>query len=77
MSRATIPVDQRLIVALDVPSGAEARELVNTLGDGVGFYKVGLELFTGTDGFATVDWLNDNGKPVSYTHLTLPTICSV
>ena len=64
MSRATIPVDQRLIVALDVPSGAEARELVDTLGDSVGFYKVGLELFTGTDGFATVDWLSDNGKQV-------------
>ena len=41
MSRATIPVDQRLIVALDVPSGAKARELVDTLGDSVGFYKVG------------------------------------
>ena len=64
MSRATIAVDQRLIVALDVPSGAEARELVNTLGDSVGFYKVGLELFTGTDGFATVDWLSDNVKQV-------------
>ena len=23
------------------------------------------------------NWQSDNGQPVSYTHLTLPTICSV
>ena len=64
MSRPVIPNDQRLIVALDVPSGAEARELVEALGDSVGFYKVGLELFTGADGFAVVDWLSAHGKRV-------------
>jgi orotidine-5'-phosphate decarboxylase len=36
----------RLIVALDVASEGQARELVATLGDAVGFYKVGKELFT-------------------------------
>jgi orotidine-5'-phosphate decarboxylase len=34
----------RLIVALDVPSVAEARALVARLGDSVTFYKIGLEL---------------------------------
>jgi len=35
----------RLIVALDVPTAKEALSLADTLGDGVVFYKVGLELF--------------------------------
>ena len=34
-----------LIVALDVDSAAEARSLVERLGDSVGFYKVGMELY--------------------------------
>lgn len=34
-----------IIVALDVPNAAEAMTLVEALGDTVGFYKVGLELF--------------------------------
>lgn len=34
----------RLIVALDVPSVADARALAQQLGDAVTFYKVGLEL---------------------------------
>ena len=34
----------KLIVALDLPSTDAARELVDTLGDSVSFYKVGLEL---------------------------------
>ncbi len=35
-----------IIVALDVPTGAEALTLVDRIGDAVDFYKVGLELFT-------------------------------
>ena len=35
-----------LIIALDVPDVAEARRLVNALGDSASFYKVGLELYT-------------------------------
>ncbi len=34
----------RLIVALDVPSVEEAKALIDTLGDSVGVYKIGLEL---------------------------------
>ena len=64
MSRASIPAAKRLIIALDVPTGAQARDLVEDLGDTVSFYKVGLELFTGDDGFAMVDWLTRRGKQV-------------
>ena len=64
MSRANIPAAKRLIIALDVPTGAQARGLVEDLGDTVSFYKVGLELFTGDDGFAMVDWLTRRGKQV-------------
>jgi len=35
---------ERLIVALDVPTLDDARRLVDTLGDNVSFYKIGLEL---------------------------------
>jgi orotidine-5'-phosphate decarboxylase len=37
---------ERLIVALDVSTAEEARELVRKVGDAAGFYKVGLQLFT-------------------------------
>jgi orotidine-5'-phosphate decarboxylase len=36
--------DPRLIVALDVPSRAEAEALVERLGDSVSYYKIGLQL---------------------------------
>ena len=52
-----------LIIALDVPSAAEARAVVDTLGDAVSFYKVGLELFI-ADGEATLAMLRKRGKRV-------------
>jgi orotidine-5'-phosphate decarboxylase len=46
------------IVALDVATLDEARGLVEVLGDGCDFYKVGLELFTsGSGGREAVQWL--------------------
>lgn len=36
----------RLIVALDVPNAAQARQIVQTLGESVNTYKVGKQLFT-------------------------------
>lgn len=59
-----IPRDERLIVALDVPTAAEARVLVEKLGDAVRFYKVGLELFSSAGYFELVDWLVARGKRV-------------
>lgn len=44
---AKVPADPRLIVALDLATRAEAEDLVETLGDGVSFYKVGLQLLAG------------------------------
>jgi orotidine-5'-phosphate decarboxylase len=53
----------RLIVALDVPGVEEARSLIETLGDGVGVYKIGLELlFAG--GLALGEALARKGRPV-------------
>ena len=55
---------ERLIVALDVPSAAGAKALVEKLGDAVRFYKVGLELFS-TDGyFGLIEWLAKRGNKV-------------
>lgn len=36
----------RIIVALDVPDEAGAAKLLDQLGDSIGYYKVGLQLFT-------------------------------
>jgi orotidine-5'-phosphate decarboxylase len=55
--------DARLIVPLDQPTVAEARRLVETLGDAVSFYKVGLELFA-SDGMALARELKGQGKQV-------------
>jgi orotidine-5'-phosphate decarboxylase len=42
--QADIPLNRRLVVALDVPTVSEARALVDRLGDSVKFYKIGYEL---------------------------------
>ncbi len=52
-----------LVVALDVPSRGEALGLVDRLGEGVDFYKVGLELYT-REGPGVVSALQDRGKRV-------------
>ncbi len=59
-----IPTSERLIFALDVPDAAAARRLVQTLGDAVSFYKVGLELFMGGEYFPLIDWLVERDKRV-------------
>ena len=55
---------ERLIVALDVPGAAEARALVERIGDAACFYKVGLELFMAGGYFELVDWLVGRGNRV-------------
>lgn len=63
---STKPIDpaERLIVALDVPDAAAARALVETLGDSVRFYKIGLELFMAGGYFELLDDLVRRGKKV-------------
>jgi orotidine-5'-phosphate decarboxylase len=64
MTLATaLRADPRLIVPLDLPSTAEARAVVDGLGDSVSFYKVGLELFA-TDGMDLARALRGEGKQV-------------
>lgn len=59
----TQTISDKLIVALDVPSYDEARDLVIRLGDQVTFYKVGLELlFSG--GLSLAQELKNEGKRV-------------
>lgn len=59
-----IPVDERLILALDVPGPREARALVERLGDAVRFYKVGLELCMAGGYFELIAWLVERRKRV-------------
>ena len=56
--------NQRLIVALDLPSTDDARRLVVQLDNSVNFYKVGLELFMAGGYFEFVDELAAAGKQV-------------
>ena len=44
---ATLPADDRLIVALDVPNALEGLQLAEKLGDSASFYKIGLGMLTG------------------------------
>jgi orotidine-5'-phosphate decarboxylase len=55
--------DPRLIVPLDVPTADDARRLAERLGETVGFYKVGLELFA-SDGMALARELKAGGRQV-------------
>lgn len=59
-----IPVEERLIFALDVADVARARELVDRLGDSVRFYKIGLELFMADGFFEFLDELRERGKKI-------------
>ena len=59
-----IPNRERLIFALDVPSLQEARALISRLGDSVGFYKLGLEVFLSGHYFELMAELKDQGKKI-------------
>jgi orotidine-5'-phosphate decarboxylase len=64
LSKKPIPHRDRLIMALDLPSMSEAKDLVETLGDSVSFYKIGLELFMAGDYFELIEWLKKRGKKI-------------
>jgi orotidine-5'-phosphate decarboxylase len=57
------PASDRLIVALDLPDIAAARDMAATLGDAVSFYKIGMELAYG-GGLALVEEFAKSGKQV-------------
>ena len=59
-----MPHDDRLIVALDVPNALDGLQLVQRLGPGVSFYKIGLGMLTG-GGLALANELkHDHGKRI-------------
>jgi len=55
--------DPRLIVALDLPTVAQAKALTNQIGDAVSFYKIGLQLFA-SGGMNLASELKASGKQV-------------
>ena len=64
LSNKPIPLSQRLIMALDVPTSKQAKQLVETLGDSVSFYKIGMELFMAGDYFEFIEWLKRKDKQI-------------
>jgi orotidine-5'-phosphate decarboxylase len=64
LSQKLIPIKERLIFALDVPTVAEAENLVKQLGDSVMFYKLGLQIFMAGGYYDLIDRLRDQGKKV-------------
>lgn len=64
LSTKSIPPEERLIVALDLPGPELAWRMVQRLGDRVRFYKLGLELFMAGGTFELIPLLRDLGKRV-------------
>src|SRR5947209_10836504 len=63
VSPASSGMRERLIVALDVSTAAEAQKLVQRVGDAAGIYKVGLQLFA-AEGPSLVRDLVRSGKRI-------------
>ena len=64
VSKSQIKPEERLIVALDMPDAAAAREMVGALGETVSFYKLGLGLFAAGGYFELIDWLRGQNKRI-------------
>ncbi len=59
----TLRASQRLMVALDVGTAEEAKALTEKIGDGVTWYKVGMELFY-AEGPKVIEMLKEKQKKV-------------
>jgi orotidine-5'-phosphate decarboxylase len=59
-----IAPQDRLIVALDLPTAGQARALVEKLEGAARFYKLGLELFMAGGYFELIEWLARRGNQV-------------
>ena len=64
LSAKPIPVRERLIFALDVPTIKEAEELTDLLGDSVMFYKLGLQIFMAGGYYELIERLTRRGKKI-------------
>ncbi|MBM9519452.1 orotidine-5'-phosphate decarboxylase [Desulforhopalus vacuolatus] len=60
---SNIPLNERIIVALDVDTPEEARSIVKRCEAHTCYFKIGLQLFVGS-WFEMVDWLVDRGNKV-------------
>ena len=58
-----IPLNERIIVALDFETPELAREMVKQCESETSFFKIGLQMFM-ADYFNTVDWILDRGHKV-------------
>lgn len=63
MQHKKIPLNERIIVALDVDSDRKARDVVKRCESHTVYFKVGLQLFM-ANWFNTVDWILDRGHKV-------------
>lgn len=63
MKPKDIPLDERIIFALDVGSAEQAKKLVERLESHIHFYKVGLQLFL-AGWFPIVQWIAGRGHKV-------------
>lgn len=59
-----IATRDRLMMALDVPTADDAKEMVERLGDAVNFYKIGLELCMAGGYLELIAWLAERDKKV-------------
>jgi len=64
LSQKAIPRAERLIFAMDVSTADEAKRLVETLGDSVKFYKLGLQIFMAGGYYDLIEWLVERDKKV-------------
>jgi orotidine-5'-phosphate decarboxylase len=64
VSKKAIPVNERLIFAMDVADCSKARDLAEELGDAVVFYKLGLELMMSGGYFELLEWMLKRDKKV-------------
>jgi orotidine-5'-phosphate decarboxylase len=62
-SKKSIPLEKRIIFALDVESAEEAKVWVKRLESHIKFFKVGLQLFL-AGGFPIIDWIRDRDLEV-------------
>ena len=63
MTVKNIPLNERIIFALDVDNAGQALKLVEQLGGAIGYYKIGLQLFL-AEGFGLVERVRDMGHKV-------------
>jgi len=63
MEHKNIPLNERIIFALDVDSKEEAKKWVDLLGNHINFYKVGLQLFM-AEWFPVIEMITKRGHKV-------------